>query len=453
MNTPEAHEALAWAAMPTDDGPLVMLVADLPDAMRFDGNPETASIISGAFAGAWFGAVVDGVPAIALGLVELDKTGNTHVVSYLLRPPQSVIAGALEVPHLVAVIPSDAPGVEAFGHDDALTVSLIEHATVVEVSHQSPSLAVLADAYRNDWAADLESLNGLVDLDDVEAVRSALEPVRSRVALAAGEVLTDNQIVPMAWRPWHYDLVEQEHIGGLHWQWPVIQIYFDLHDPTTSRFDGLAPPPAAQQRALRSFLVTVERLAGSLSVNSTGSIRATWTRENGDGPVEVDAPHADALVALLAALRLVFDPNEGSGLSFTHALNALSAAARTAGLTDLSAELKRWKKAHAHLCRKHLGELRHELAEELTGESLGSTARGPFPGAPHITPEQLIRTFMYGETLHRDEEKEQQIAAWDADAFWGPFMRLEVRSDAQGLVHFYGAFAGYVARWLDLSAA
>jgi hypothetical protein len=115
--------------------------------------------------------------------------------------------------------------------------------------------------------------------------------------------------------------------------------------------------------------------------------------------------------------------------------------------------MRRWKKAHQRLRRSHLGELRHELAEELSGKRLGSVARGPFLGEPEVSPEQLIRTYMYGETLHRDKALGQQIAEWDRSAMLGPVMRLEVRSDAQGFVHFYSAFAGYVARWLEVAAA
>ena len=60
---------------------------------------------------------------------------------------------------------------------------------------------------------------------------------------------------------------------------------------------------------------------------------------------------------------------------------------------------------------------------------------------------------MYGETLHRDADKAAQVEAWDSDPLLGPLMRQEVRADAQAFVHFYGAFAGYVARWLEVADA
>jgi hypothetical protein len=72
---------------------------------------------------------------------------------------------------------------------------------------------------------------------------------------------------------------------------------------------------------------------------------------------------------------------------------------------------------------------------------------------PEMSPEQLIDIFMYGETLHRDAEKAAQVEAWDSDPLLGPLMRQEVRADAQAFVHFYGAFAGYVARWLEVADA
>ena len=155
-----------------------------------------------------------------------------------------------------------------------------------------------------------------------------------------------------------------------------------------------------------------------------------------------------------------FCPTSGSSSTPRRALDcrsprcskALSAAAHAAGLAELVAELRRWRKAHAGLRRTHIGALQHQLAEEVAGESLGEPHRG-FPGMPELSPEQLIAIFMYGETLHRDAEKAAQVEAWDSDPLLGPLMRQEVRADAQAFVHFYGAFAGYVARWLEVADA
>jgi hypothetical protein len=115
-------------------------------------------------------------------------------------------------------------------------------------------------------------------LGHLDAVRAALAPVQSWVALATGELLTDNQVLPMAWRPWHYDLIEAEHIRGLHWQWPVIQIFFGLAEPTVHSLDGIGSPSPEQRRMLENYLATVRRLAGSLAVNSPDSIKARFAR-------------------------------------------------------------------------------------------------------------------------------------------------------------------------------
>jgi hypothetical protein len=126
----------------------------------------------------------------------------------------------------------------------------------------------------------------------------------------------------------------------------------------------------------------------------------------------------------------------------------LSRAASEAGLSDLVEELKRWRKAHTRLRRSHVAALRHELAEEVSGESLGPPSRGFLAGGPEVSSEQLILTFMYGETLHRDEKNAAHIEEWDRDPLLGPLMRQEARADAGGFVHFYGAFGCYVQRWL-----
>jgi hypothetical protein len=445
-----SRAAIGCALVPTpEDVMLVMLVGELPEAMRFTGDPLNADLVSDRFGGAWFGGCHDGAPAIAFGLVDLTSSDAPPATWYLGDAPDGLVARFVEVPHLVAVVPSDAPGVEAFGNDAEGTLGLLVHATIVEASCRLRSLERLALSRASGRAPATEDL---VNVDDPDAMREALAPVHSRVARASGEMLTDNQVVPMAWTPWHYDLIAPEHRAAVHWRWPVVQVFFELQDPTSSDLEGIAAPEAAIQARLRSYLIVVQRLARSMALNSGGSVSQRWGRDEPDGTVDVDAPHDDALAALLPHLRQLFDPQEGSGLSFAEMLKALSAAAHAAGLAELVAELRRWKKAHAGLRRTHIGALQHQLAEEVAGESLGEPHRG-FPGMPEMSPEQLIAIFMYGETLHRDAEKAAQVEAWDSDPLLGPLMRQEVRADAQAFVHFYGAFAGYVARWLEVADA
>lgn len=442
--------AIGCALVPTpEDGALVMLVGELPEAMRFTGDPASADLVNGRFEGVWFGACRDGAPVIAFGLVDLTSSDAPPATWYLDDAPDGLVARCVEVPHLVAVVPSDAPGVDAFGHDAERTVGLMVHATIVEASCRLRSLERLALSRASGRALAAEDL---VDLDDPDAVREALAPVHSRVARASGEMLTDNQVLPMAWRPWHYDLIAPEHRAAVHWRWPVVQVCFGLQDPTSSDLEGIAAPEAALQVRLRSYLNVVCRLARSIALNSGGSVSHRWGRDEPHGTVDVDAPHNDALAALLPYLRQLFDAQEGSGLSFAAMLKAFLAAAHAAGQAELVAELRRWKKAHAELRRNHIGVLQHRLAEEVAGESLGEPHRG-FPNMPEMSPEQLIAIFMYGETLHRDAEKAAQVEAWDSDPLLGPLMRQEVRADAQVFVHFYGAFAGYVARWLEVADA
>jgi hypothetical protein len=260
MDSRTAHQVFTWATLNTgDDGTLVMLVGDLPRPMRFAGDPTTAAATSDTFGGAWFGARWDGVPVLAFGLVELDDAAGAIAAWCVADPPPSLIDAALDVPHVVAVIPSDVAGVEAFGRDAEASVALLAYATMVEASHQAPSLLTLAESYdRDEPAADPV----LGDLEDLDAVRAALAPVRSRVALATGELLTDNQALPMAWRPWHYNLIEEEHTGGLQWQWPVIQIFFGLAEPTVHSLDGIGSPSPEQRRMLENYLAIARRLAG-----------------------------------------------------------------------------------------------------------------------------------------------------------------------------------------------
>jgi hypothetical protein len=56
---------------------------------------------------------------LAFGLVELGDAAGTIAAWCVADPPSSLIDAALDVPHVVAVIPSDVPGIEAFGDADA----------------------------------------------------------------------------------------------------------------------------------------------------------------------------------------------------------------------------------------------------------------------------------------------------------------------------------------------
>jgi hypothetical protein len=71
---------------------------------------------------------------------------------------------------------------------------------------------------------------------------------------------------------------------------------------------------------------------------------------------------------------LLLDPTEGSKQSFNHVAKTLSTAANAAGLTELVAQIKQWRKAHQQLLRHPLDDLRHELAEEASGEHWSSPA-------------------------------------------------------------------------------
>src|SRR5262249_43319068 len=152
-------------------------------------------------------------------------------------------------------------------------------------------------ALEND--GDHATPEGLVDLADTDAILAALAPVRSRIALATGELVTERQIVPMAWRPWHYDLIDGVYVGGLLWQWPVIQVFFGLADPAACFLEGIAPPTAEQRTLLENYLDAVRRLAGSLAVNNADSIRSKLGPDGKWVIEEVVAPHPDALPALL----------------------------------------------------------------------------------------------------------------------------------------------------------
>ena len=73
------------------------------------------------------------------------------------------------------------------------SVALLSYATMVEASHQAPSLLTLVESYDRDLlAADPV----LVDLEDLDAVRAALAPVQLQGrAPRPVSCSTDNQLL------------------------------------------------------------------------------------------------------------------------------------------------------------------------------------------------------------------------------------------------------------------
>lgn len=448
--SPIVEPITAWAPLSAGElGNLILVAGPVPEALMFSGELESAPLASEELRGTWFGGMHGGDVALCFGAVDIREPGGAPHVWYFPLPPTEVVDGVVKAgDHLVVLVAGDASNLDGFGHNAQATTAILTRAAVVRTraadrqSFRSLQLRGAADAS----AGELE---GLVDLEDAVAVTNELAFLTSRAALADGETLTDNQLLPMSWRPWHYSLVEDPR--GIHWRWPVLQVYFGLKDPSTLEFGGIAAPTETQARHIRSYLTTVRVLATSIAVNSKASIKfdALSAGQPGDDVVVV-APHSDALRALLTTLRQLFDPDEGSGFAFVHMRNALATAAHQAGLTDLTAALKAWKKANTTLRREHLDALQHELAAELSEpEGLDGGPRRLWPYSIEISSQTLIETFMYGEILHRDEDDARQIAAWDSDPVVGPSMRQQASADAQAFVDLFGAFAGFLEKWLN----
>ncbi|MDO9440616.1 MAG: hypothetical protein Q7T73_06980 [Beijerinckiaceae bacterium] len=383
-----------------DLGAIVLVVVDLPDDMR--AALPADDYISNAHHGSWFGGGLDGEPVLVLGLSRVAPAGEeAGAVWYFPSAPLNVVEPVTN-PHTVIVLPSDTPSAAALiAGDSGRVFEELDYAVIVQTDLVPRSLRSLRVALA---AGEDPGPEDLVPLSDPQAVHRAFGPMHSRRALATGEMLTDNQLIPMAWRPWHYDLVAEPK--GLHYSWPIVQTYFGFKDPSSIPLAGVAAPSPEQRRKLRSYLDTVQRLARSISVNSGGSIKTGWSRHEGQRPIEVDAPHEDALDALLSHLRKLVHHDENSRIAFTRMQKALSAAAKEAGDDNLMAELRVWRKAHATLLRSHLAVLMYELAGEYTGEEYEEeVARGPLPGAPDISPDELLRLYMYGQTMHLDDDK------------------------------------------------
>lgn len=213
--------------------------------------------------------------------------------------------------------------------------------------------------------------------------------------------------------------------------WEKINYVFDLPDP------ALVPELelSGHERALlKRFAATCRQLSSySAFADRGGSLKIVM--EDGQWSVHPDLPRHESFSGLSATFRQLH--NDGEEASYRKVYSILGkASGRLPNDVSLSSRgvLKKWNSARQSLNQSMLETL---VCEKVLGSADRKGQKVTMEG---IRPDELIKTFNYGDSLHWGKEKER-LAELTADPAQEAFHRFFVTDAMITLGHFYFGFS------------
>ncbi len=228
------------------------------------------------------------------------------------------------------------------------------------------------------------------------------------------------------------------------YQWQQLTYLFDLDDPSTflNVLDALSDD---DKQLLVRYVQTCRNLAGYSIINSKATFSMSSKEKAKGWTVRADLPSHQEFSGFSATFRQLH--NDGEPASFVKAWNIINRALNDVGLgetelDDARAVLKAWKKARASLMKKAPATLICEKLNPNLKDEHPRTLKG-------VVPEELIRSFNYGDTLHWGDNREQ-LAQLTDDPFNANFHKFCCASTMTSLSHLYFGFAVLVAAALGV---
>jgi hypothetical protein len=225
-------------------------------------------------------------------------------------------------------------------------------------------------------------------------------------------------------------VTDQEH-------WQRLKLVFDLDSPDEIGDDAVVVPADSDElRVFQRYVRAASDLEASSVLQPDADFGYTVTFDDDGEDVEVDRRHPPAeIVRGLAVTFRQFYADEPA--SFQTVLGRLFAKANPA----LEPVLRRWGAA--------AGSLRGRFFEDAVKDYL--VKRGDFPDGlkvvrPDRNPEQIISAYFYGEHIHWDAEKAEQIEEWARDEFTQAHFELLFLQAVTPLAMVYRKFADVVER-------
>ncbi|MGE2818033.1 hypothetical protein ACQI5H_23250 [Mycobacterium heidelbergense] len=199
--------------------------------------------------------------------------------------------------------------------------------------------------------------------------------------------------------------------------------------------------------AVERYIRMCRRLAG-FSVINDGSTLSVGSDADGVWHIRVvDPPSDESFLGTSAAFRQLH--NDGEPASFINASNAPFKAMKTLPEEQQPAirdTVKQWRTARSKL-QKH-------TLQTLTALKAGKATLNNPVSYGNVNPEELIRTFNYGDSLHFGT-KRSQLDDLLADPRHEAYYTYAALNSIVGLSHLYFGFAsstGECARWSGLTS-
>lgn len=231
---------------------------------------------------------------------------------------------------------------------------------------------------------------------------------------------------------------------GFRHYWEMLDYVFGLPDPNT--FPQLPITPGEDAEGIVRFIEMCRRLAGFSVINDATTLSVGKEEGTEDWHVRVVDPPADeSFLGASAAFRQLH--NDGETASFNNAYNALFKVIKT-----MPEEQREAVKAVVVQWRSARGKLMNHTVQTLTAlKAANATLDNPISYG-NINPDELIRTFNYGDSLHFGDAKEQ-LDNLLIDPFHAAYYKYSALLSILGLSHLYFGFAVLLTRALGTSGS
>lgn len=242
--------------------------------------------------------------------------------------------------------------------------------------------------------------------------------------------------VPLKFDPPLQAFGTNEKAFSMHWQ--QITYLFNLDDPIA--FSDLRSGLTEDKRTLLTrYIQTCCRLARYSTISGDSSVVLS-TNADGESSVHANLPSDEAFVGFSTSFRQLHNKNEKA--SFTKAWKVLNTALNSliesdkAPVSDRDA-LTAWKEARNKLSSKTAPTM---ICESLVPDSLDEKPLS----LKGINPDDLIRTYNYGDTIHWGNNRED-YAELTSDPSYEKFYSFCCVSSMVSLSHLYFGFAELIA--------
>jgi hypothetical protein len=223
------------------------------------------------------------------------------------------------------------------------------------------------------------------------------------------------------------------HTGVTSFQrhWEKLSFVFELPDQAV--FPAIGIDEDKREIAER-FVRMCRRMADFTVVNEDATL-LVWEAAEGWNIAIVNHPTDEMSLGTSAVFRQLH--NEQEEASFSRVWNALSKVASALPephRTERISVLKKWKTVRAELTKHTLQSL---TAAKVSGAELDTD---PAVSFGNIKPDNLIRLFNYGDTLHFGDKRQELVSLLE-DGFDEAYFRYGALISILGLSQLYFGFA------------